>query len=132
MARTIGRESGTPMTLRRCFTIWLLFLVLAAGAFCQSDSTVVFYKVGGGVSAPRVVKQVEPKTPSKKGHGKVVVRAYVDARGNVVNVEILHTFNADADAKAMEAVRQWKFDPATKDGKPVPVVVAVEINFNVY
>jgi TonB family protein len=36
------------------------------------------------------------------------------------------------DQKAVEAVKQWKFDPATKDGKPVAVQINVEVNFRLY
>jgi hypothetical protein len=36
------------------------------------------------------------------------------------------------DGKAMEAVRSWKFEPATKDGKPVAVHLQVEVQFRLY
>ena len=36
------------------------------------------------------------------------------------------------DEKAIEAVRNWKFEPALKDGKPVAVQINVEVNFRLY
>jgi TonB family protein len=36
------------------------------------------------------------------------------------------------DEKAVEAVRQWRFEPAKKDGHPVPVMINVEVNFRLY
>jgi TonB family protein len=36
------------------------------------------------------------------------------------------------DAKALEAVRQWRFHPALKDGKPVDVQISVEVEFHLY
>jgi TonB family protein len=36
------------------------------------------------------------------------------------------------DEKAIEAVKQWRFAPARKDGKPVPVAVDVEVNFRLF
>ncbi len=36
------------------------------------------------------------------------------------------------DQKAIESVRQWKFEPATKDGVPVAVRVNVEVQFRLY
>jgi len=36
------------------------------------------------------------------------------------------------DEKAIEAVRQWKFKPATKDGHPVAVQVNIEVSFRLY
>ncbi len=35
------------------------------------------------------------------------------------------------DEKAIEAVRQWRFEPAKKDGQAVPVMINVEVNFPV-
>jgi protein TonB len=36
------------------------------------------------------------------------------------------------DEKAIEAVKQYRFKPAIKDGKPVMVNVTVEVNFKLY
>ncbi len=36
------------------------------------------------------------------------------------------------DQKAIEAVRNWRFSPAMKDGRPVPVQINVEVNFRLY
>jgi len=36
------------------------------------------------------------------------------------------------DEKAMEAVRRYRFKPAMNDGKPVPVMITVEVNFRLY
>ena len=36
------------------------------------------------------------------------------------------------DTKAMEAVKQWRFDPALKEGKPVNVQISVEVDFRLY
>jgi protein TonB len=36
------------------------------------------------------------------------------------------------DQKAIDAVRQWRFDPAKKDGRPVAVQISVEVSFKLY
>jgi len=36
------------------------------------------------------------------------------------------------DEQAVHAVQMWKFEPAMKDGKPVPVMIKVEVNFRLY
>jgi TonB family protein len=36
------------------------------------------------------------------------------------------------DEKAIEAVKQWRFEPGTKDGQPVPVEVSMEVSFRLY
>jgi TonB family protein len=36
------------------------------------------------------------------------------------------------DEKAIEAVKNWRFEPAVKDGKPVAVAISVEVDFRLY
>jgi TonB family protein len=36
------------------------------------------------------------------------------------------------DQKAIDAVRNWKFNPALKDGRPVDVQISVEVEFHLY
>jgi len=36
------------------------------------------------------------------------------------------------DARAIDAVKQWKFEPAMKDGHPVNVQISVEVGFKLY
>ena len=48
------------------------------------------------------------------------------------NARIARSLGLGLDEKALEAVRQWKFEPARKDGQPVAVLVNVEVNFRLY
>ena len=52
--------------------------------------------------------------------------------GRVHNARIARSLGLGLDEKALEAVRQWKFEPARKDGQPVAVLVNVEVNFRLY
>jgi TonB family protein len=45
---------------------------------------------------------------------------------------VQRTLGLGLDEKAIEAVRQWKFDPARKNGQPVAVQINVEVNFRLY
>jgi protein TonB len=46
------------------------------------------------------------------------------------DIKITRPLGSGLDEKAVEAVRQWRFKPGTKDGSPVAVRINVEINFN--
>jgi TonB family protein len=94
------------------------------------------YRVGGGVSAPVVLHSVDPEFSDEarraKYQGVVVIQIIVDAQGNPVNPKVVRALGMGLDEKAIEAVKQFKFKPAMKDGHPVPVMMAVEINFRLY
>jgi TonB family protein len=49
--------------------------------------------------------------------------------GQVGETEILRPLHPELDAAAVAAFREWSFNPATRDGQPVPVVVTVEMTF---
>jgi TonB family protein len=81
---------------------------------------------------PEATVRVAPSYPEaerKAGHeGVVTVRALVSAEGDVKMTEIM-TSVPGFDEAAMDAVRQWKFKPATADGVPRAVWVAIPVTF---
>jgi periplasmic protein TonB len=94
------------------------------------------YRVGGGVSAPRVLYSPDPEYSDEarkaKYQGSVVLWIIVGPDGAVRDVRVQRTLGLGLDEKAIEAVRKWKFEPAMKDGQPVAVQVNVEVNFRLY
>jgi TonB family protein len=101
----------------------------------QSQEPV--YKPGkDGVTAPRPTYRPNPEFSEQarqaKYQGTVVLTVTVSPSGKVTNVKVLSGLGMGLDEKAIEAVRRWKFEPATKDGKPVAVQVAVEVTFRLY
>jgi TonB family protein len=94
------------------------------------------YHVGGGVSAPIVIHSVDPEFSDEarrsKYQGVCLISIIVDAQGNPQNPRVVRTLGMGLDEKALEAIKQFKFKPALKDGKPVPVPITVEINFRLY
>jgi protein TonB len=94
------------------------------------------YHVGGGVSAPQLVFSPDPEFSDEarraKYQGVCVVSLIVDAQGNPQRVQVVRHLGMGLDEKAVEAVRQYKFKPATLQGKPVPVEVNIDVNFRIY
>jgi len=64
-----------------------------------------------------------------KYQGTVVLYIEVDPSGRAINPRVLRSLGLGLDEKAMEAVRQWKFKPGYRDGKPVTVAAQIEVNF---
>jgi periplasmic protein TonB len=58
-----------------------------------------------------------------------VIRKFVYSNGEQKTFKAL---GLGLEQKAIEAVRHWKFEPATKDGEPVPVFLNVEVTFRLY
>ena len=56
----------------------------------------------------------------------------VGTDGRPSNIRVLSSLGMGLDEKAIEAVRTWKFEPAMKDGHPVRVEIAVEVDFHLY
>ncbi len=95
------------------------------------------YRVGGGVSAPVALNNVEAEFSDEarraKYQGVCLISLIVDAQGNPQNPRVIRALGMGLDEKALEAVRQYKFRPAMKDGKtPVAVMITVEVNFRLY
>jgi TonB family protein len=94
------------------------------------------FRVGGGVSAPRALQTPDPEYSEEarkaKYQGTVVLWLIVDPSGRPQNVKVARSLGMGLDQKAIEAVRQWKFEPAMKDGRPVAVQINVEVNFRLY
>src|SRR5580704_4764598 len=91
------------------------------------------YKIGGDVSAPVLVYSVAPQVSEKERKvwvdGNVLVNLYVDVKGIPSHVRVVRGLARELDESAVEAVRQYHFKPAMKNGKPVLVQMNVEINF---
>ena len=91
------------------------------------------YHIGGGVSQPQLLVKVEPEYSEEarkaKYQGSVVLQIIVDAQGNPRDIKVIRPLGLGLDQKAIEAVEKWKFAPGKKDGKPVPVIAQIEVNF---
>src|SRR5208283_903851 len=94
------------------------------------------YRPGHGVSIPKMIYGPEPayteKARKKKLQGVIVLQIVVTAEGTTRNVTVQKSLSPDLDESAIKTVSQWKFEPAMKDGQPVAVQIAVEVDFRLY
>lgn len=94
------------------------------------------FHVGAGVSAPRVVFQVDPEFSEEarkaKYQGTCTLMLVVDSNGRPTNIRVANSLGMGLDEKAIEAAKKWRFEPARKDGHPVAVEIALEVDFHLY
>lgn len=92
--------------------------------------------IGGAIQAPAVLRSVEAEFSEEarksKFSGNVLVGLWVDAQGNPSHVHVVRGVGMGLDEKAVAAVRQYKFKPATLNGKPVTVDLNIEVNFQIF
>lgn len=91
------------------------------------------FLVGGSVTAPVCIYCPEPEYSEEarkaRHQGVVVLWAVVDEDGRVRNARVQKTLGLGLDEAALRAVQIWRFRPAERFGKPVPVQFALEVYF---
>ena len=100
------------------------------------NDTAQVYTVGGDVTAPVPIYKPEPaytkEARAAKLQDTVILWIVVDASGNVTDVKLVRGVDKGLDESAMQTLRTWKFKPAMKKGKTVPVRVVVEVSFKLF
>ncbi len=112
-------------------------LLVSAGETANTSGKDATAAREEGIEKPKVISKVEPKYPplakENKVQGMVVVAATIDMRGNVTKTSIAQGVEGEGgealETAAAEAVKQWKFEPARKNGKAVVTTFKVTINF---
>jgi len=140
-----GTLNGSPVPVLACLGVSFLEgaeRVLPMVQPCPENlGTTTFdgqsiYRVGGAVKVPVLTFQPIAKFSDEarraKYQGVCVLALIVDPKGDPQNVHVIRTLGMGLDEKAMEAVRRYRFKPAKFDGKPVPVLITVEIDFHLY
>jgi len=100
------------------------------------DASAGVEQIGGDVKGPVIIYEPEPEYTAEakkaKFSGFVTVSIIVDKNGIPQNVHVTRGVGLGLDEKAVEAVKQYKFKPATENGKPVAVYLNVEVNFEIF
>ena len=117
--------------------VTVLCLGIAAASVLVSTNNIAFAqkveKVGKDVSAPKLIYKVEPKyEPSaskEKIAGVVKLHVIVTSKGEPSDVTVITSLDPRLNMKAIEAVNQWRFQPAMKAGVFVDAEATIEVNF---
>ncbi len=84
---------------------------------------------------PKPVTQATPQYPLEMRRdgitGNVTVRMTIDAKGNVTDATPIHSSRVEFDDAAVQAVKQWKFEPGQKNGQPVTTQIDVKLVFSI-
>ena len=122
------------MTFVAAITLVSCLVAGPAGAYAAQAPEGPVYKVGDGVSAPVVVKEVKPQYTAKakdaRIQGTVLLECVVETDGRVGDVKVAKSLDEDLDLEAIKAARQWTFEPGKKDGKAVRVQISLEMTFS--
>ncbi len=100
------------------------------GGASPSDAV---YRVGKDVSAPQVLEEhdLDPTALafSLHAHGTVILSLVVETDGKPRDIRVLRPAGMGLDERAIAAVQRWRFTPGQAHGRPVPVMVSVELTF---
>jgi protein TonB len=111
----------------------LLVILISITAFSLSaqDADGVYTKVDEKPSPTKTAKPDFPYKLKREGvSGLVAVSCVIDENGSVVDMKVTKSSHPDFERPAMDALKQWRFTPAKKDGKPVKVRVTIPFRFN--
>jgi TonB family protein len=105
----------------------------ARAAALRPKETGPVERVGGSVTAPRVLSKQDPhysdEARKARIQGAITISLVVDESGNPQHIAVLLPLGAGLDEAAAQSVGKWHFQPAAKNGVPVAVQATVEINF---
>lgn len=94
------------------------------------------FRIGGNVSEPVCLYCPDPEYSEEarkaKYQGVVVLWAVVDEGGRARDIRVQKTLGLGLDEEAVRAVQNWRFKPAQRFGKAVPVYMTIEVNFHLY
>ena len=137
-----GRGLSFDEAERQALSGWIPFSVTADLTMAPGGVAVMAtpptaapqpVRVGGNIPAPVKIRDVRPVYPdaarAKGISGLVILEAIISADGGVTSARVLKSI-PELDAAAIEAVRQWRFEPTLLNGVPVPVIMTVTVNFS--
>ncbi len=126
--RTVGNPRAAAL-----FVFILAFFLLGGTAVLAGSGLAGQETKGKDLENLKLIKKVDPVYPdeAKKAgvEGVVILEATIDTEGNVAKVKVLKGEHESLNKAAAEALKQWKYNPATLKGKPMPVNVTVTMKF---
>jgi TonB family protein len=99
----------------------------------DDEAFASYQRITKGMKPPKATKSPDPDFPvipvDAEPRGIVVMLIGITAKGHVGPVHVLRASNDAFQQSAVSTVKTWRFSPAKKDGKAVPVQVTVEMKF---
>jgi len=124
---TLGLEMGEPAIVAVPTEEGAYFMMIA---LTRGAEVVSHLEFAGG---PKVLRQVVPSYPDelrRQGiEGQVELQVGIDEDGNVGGVRILRGLHPYLDNSAVQALKQWKYEPVLQNGAPVSAVITLTVNF---
>jgi len=122
------RPEAARSTRRTAIAIPLLLLLMTTVSFAEK-----IYKIGPGIVPPKVLEKTEPKyTDQARGaklEGTVALVMVVGIDQRAHGIKVTKSLDPGLDASAVASIKTWRFQPGSKNGKPVPVRAVIEVNF---
>jgi TonB family protein len=113
-------------------TLPILLVLAAAQAPDSPAGQPTPLRIEGVIKEPRKTKDVAPEYPEDAIRagltGVVILDCVVDVKGHVQSADVKRGSPTLAEA-AIKAVRKWRYTPTLLDGKPVPVIMTITVNF---
>ena len=101
----------------------------------EIGSGILYQGKKGGVVPPKALSTPDPEyselARTDKFQGSLTLGMVVGADGNPQDIWVVCPLGHGLDEKAVDAVKTWKFAPATRNGNPVPDLITVEVSFRV-
>lgn len=111
-----------------------VFIIFFLSCYKEKPTAVVLptVKAEGEIPPPKLMKEVKPAYPKSLRasgiEGTVILEVTVDIHGEVKNIKVLESVTF-LDEYAVDAVRQWAWEPAVIDGKPRGAIYKVTVTF---
>jgi len=114
------------------FVIWVATDSLVSSTFDRQQ----YLNSEDGVTVARALEVPDPEYPEKARRrgiqGTIVLAIAINKNGGIDNVKVVRRLDPDLDRNAVDAVKQWRFAPAEKNGEAVPFQSLVEVSFSLH
>jgi TonB family protein len=116
---------------KTAIAIPLLLIAMTTVSFAEK-----IYKIGPGIVPPKVLEKSEPQYTDKaraaRLEGTVALMIVVGVDERAHNIKVTKSLDPGMDANAIKSIMTWRFQPGTKNGKPVPVQAKIDVNFRLH
>jgi TonB family protein len=97
------------------------------------EMTKIAVRAKDQIAPPKLIKKVDPVYPEQARaegiQGVVILEIMTDGEGKVVRVKILKSESSLLNPAAVDAVKQWRYEPLIFKGKPTPVIFTITVAF---